>query len=803
MWWVSAAFGLEVDPSPRWLDAGELPLGIATLGFDETLVFPVTDAGERVGIVAIGRGTATVTFESPGEILALSARFPAEDAGVRRAAIAAREWTDRTDRALLVGDGWDLMFDIDALPAVRADAHGVFIRSELGWEVVVSKADPIEALRQARALLAARELALADAGVPLEPMLDSSWTGRAVAEWRTERQYGALTAIGADEQASRWLTWIRDESGAADARRDEIVLAHHDEHRAILTGRERIGPSSAPVVTKATVNVAVVPNGPSHAVSAEARLVLRAESATSEVTLRVPWRREPEIEGLLNGTNGSFELGAISSGGVADLPRRPAWGLLDRESGDLVEIQLPTPIPAGGTAVVDVRWSDGWAASHLLDGHGFALRSLLRDGPCTGFAHCSEVAARLMLPNVELGRASADHAIVPLVPWQSAVVPATLRVGVGGGERWIAIVSGAVPEDRMLADAEWRITKGTGMSRVSVGDYTEQVEEPVAGFPGLRVAQLGAGSAPNAAFARAIIHFFRSSLPPYPLTEIAVAEDFRRPTVVYGDVNEVPVGTRIGHGALVVQSALVLAAVDRRGFPYDTSYEPAPYALERGLVSAALDGWWGGLPWTAEDAWLERAIVAFYRERFSAFAFTPETRAYWADLVDDDVRGLWVGDAPLPLPGRSEPWAGELGGRLIDRALRARIGEEALLRGLDAFLRGEGPPTLARFRASLATTTDVPLDDFFETWAIAGLHPSLSGTWEHGDRETHITLTADPPLGRYEVPIRVTGKRGTARLIWVDVVDGHGMSTVPGAAETVEIDPEDWLPLRGRKIQGP
>lgn len=804
MWWIPAALALEVDPSPRWLDAGDVLLGIATLSFAETLVFPILDGEERVGFVAIGPGRAVVDFESPGEVLGLAARFRGEDPADLRAAIARQEWTDTVDRALIVGAEWELLFDLDALPVVRADAHGVFIRTDTGWEVVVSKADPIEALRQARAALAARELALEDAGIGLEPMLGSSWSGRAVAEWRTDRQYGRLPVLGDDEvQASRWLTWVRDESGAADARRDEIVVAHQDEEHAILTGRQRLGAPTAPTVTKATVNLVVNPDGPAKRVTAEARLVLKAASEASEVTLRVPWQREEELNGLLNPTNGGFVLEAVASGGVAALPVRRAWGLLDRQSGDLVEVTLPKPIAAGGTAVVDVRWKDRWAASHVLNAYDYSVHQLMDDGPCSGQSDCGRIAAQLMHENVELGRASAGHPVVPVVPWQSPAFPAQIRVGLGGGDRWVGVVSGAVPTERLVGEATWRITKGTALSRVSVGDYTEQVEDPVAGFPGLRVVQLGAGSAPQAAFARAVIHFYRSSLPAYPLDEITVAEDWRRPLVVTGDPDAVPVATRPGHGSLVVESRSVLGAVDGNGNVYRTSLEPAPYAVERGLVTAILHGWWGGLGWTAEDAWLGDAIVAFYRERFSTFAFTADTRAFWSDDVDRRVRELWVGDAPLPLPGQRDPWAGELGGRLFDRALRARIGETALLTGLDRFLRDGGPPTLARLRAALAATTDVPLDDFFETWVIAGLRPEVSGTWVQEDKQVRVTLAADPPLGRYEVPVRVAGKRGVPRLVWVRVVDGRGESLVAGNAEAVEIDPEDWLPLRGRRIRGP
>ena len=799
MWWISVAFALEIDPNARWLDHGFTRCEAVSIEWRDTLIFPVLEGGERVGFVSIGDGNASFRLESPGEALGLAARFvDKEPIEPLRSSIASQEWTDHTDRALFLGLQADAFLDIDTLPRVTPGVKGVSIRTNDGWEVIVSDANTAQAARDARQVLSQRSEALTTLGMGPQGILQSD-AHRAVAEWRTDRNYPASSST-----TTRWLTWVRDDSGAADLRRDQIILAYQATDWNILTGHTRASEATGATVTQATVNLAIGMHGNQNQVDATARLRVQSPVATRTLTLRIPNQRDEPAPGIINPSSGGFRVESIIAAGVSELPMTEGWGLFLRGDDAIVQITLPAEIPAGGATTVDVLWHDTWAASHLLDGQEYAFHELMDRGGCHGPQQCAEWASHLTIGTVELGAVSTAHLVVPSNPWQSRAFPAELRVGTMNNDRWTAVLGGVLPEKRVVGDARWWIGKGTALTPVSFGAFDERVDDPVAGFPGLRTAEFGLSYPPDASFIRSVIHFFSGSLPAYPLAEVTIVEGARQPSLNLGDERGAEVLTAANRGNLVIEGILSLGGIDHFGTSYESPVAvPLPHPVEMGLVEAVISGWWADLGWSYEDAWLERSIEAYYRDRFAEVAYFDSQRKPWSDALDAAVTENTQGTVPLPFPGSKQPWIGDWGGRLFDRALRERIGEEALLKALDAF-RGEGgPPTLARLRATLAKNTEIPLDDFFETWVIAGLRPTISGQWTAQGRTVTVEIEAEPAIGRYEVPVVVRTGRGFPTITWVLVEDGNGRAEIPvnGAPKTVSIDPAESLPLFDRRMQ--
>jgi hypothetical protein len=162
--------------------------------------------------------------------------------------------------------------------------------------------------------------------------------------------------------------------------------------------------------------------------------------------------------------------------------------------------------------------------------------------------------------------------------------------------------------------------------------------------------------------------------------------------------------------------------------------------------------------------------------------------------VDERLATAPSGSRSLTL--RPEPWAGEVGGRLLHGLVEARIGESAFLEGMRRFLDG-GVPTTDALEAALSATSHTSLAPLFDAFIEAGHGPRLTGSWSRDEGGVVIELAADPPIGDYEVPVALDVGR-TRRTVWVPVHEGSGVLEVAlrGQVHAAVVDPSDVLGQR-------
>jgi hypothetical protein len=133
---------------------------------------------------------------------------------------------------------------------------------------------------------------------------------------------------------------------------------------------------------------------------------------------------------------------------------------------------------------------------------------------------------------------------------------------------------------------------------------------------------------------------------------------------------------------------------------------------------------------------------------------------------------------------------------LFHGLVRARVGEQGLLRGLHAFLR-RGGRTTAELQQALEDVTGDDLSDVFDVWLDGRHAPELTASWHLVGDEVAVDLHTDLPFGTVRVPVAIESG-GRTEVHWVGLQDGHGRAVLPlrGRLKDVAIDPEGWVPFR-------
>ncbi|MCA9492233.1 MAG: hypothetical protein KC621_20010, partial [Myxococcales bacterium] len=203
------------------------------------------------------------------------------------------------------------------------------------------------------------------------------------------------------------------------------------------------------------------------------------------------------------------------------------------------------------------------------------------------------------------------------------------------------------------------------------------------------------------------------------------------------------------------------------------------------------------LPWPERDRWIGRAIPKLLRDRFVEEAWGEKVERPWEVVTEQRLSREAPRDGLQSLVGTEAWWADETGARFLGRAVAARIGERALLEGL-ARLQASEDPSLDRLITELEAVSKVPLRDSFDVFVVAGLRPAVDGTFERDGDGVRVRLTADVPLGTWEVPVVATTRHGQTTT-WIRLTDGVGEGRLTvDELEDVAIDPERRLPLRRR-----
>lgn len=785
---------LRLTDGVRWAEDVTLPADLADTRLHEGLVFGVAEPdGAEVGFVFVGRATQRVPVDPrEARIVADRLAVAGQDAGALASQLDAT-WTEPVEVLIGLGEAAPWEAAIGALPEVVDLQRGVTWRGPDGMEhVVVTAFDPSGARAEARAALAARATALAEAGLdPLRALaLDRADAApvRWVLDGRGGRQWDPVL-----DGAGRWWTVAHDGGGAVDPRDATTVLWVSGAARRHLTGAP--GPVADPRVTRATVNVVVTeePNGVGHDVGIEAVVHVASRADTRVVVLSLPRRPSETVNGVVP-VPGAFAVDAVTTEDGTPLERLgEPFGVVptDRETSEVAAWRLPAVLPAGGTVKLRVRAYERWPASHRLDVKEWGVITLQRAGACVGPKDCSAIVQHW--PEfLELGRVETGRPVVPTVPGRPADFPASVRVGTTRPGGWHASIGGEVVS-RELGDGRWWTAETRGDAAVSFGQVEEAVASGSRGFPEIRFLTHSDVGRASPEFVRSVLHFYQGFLPDYPHARIDVVQAADAPFL--GSIPGVkvcgpsgcrevsvallrteardPIGLDIGSspGSVVVHGLREVGdsgpGSRERGIETDR-----PYWVERGVVGALAGHWWTAPPYLPEDAWIGPAATDLYRDLFVATAWGDEVAARWREV--------------------EPPSAGT---RALD-GVRRRVGDGAFLRGMEAFLVG-GEPTTAALERALEAASGAQLDGFFDVY-LRGPAPSVDGVAEVGRDEVRLELASDVAFSAFEVPV-VVELKGGARTTWVRIEGGRGSAVLPvaGRVERVSVDPEGWLPLRG------
>jgi hypothetical protein len=639
--------------------------------------------------------------------------------------------------------------DVDWLAAhpVVSDATGALgWRDDDGWHVVVHAWGLAESERRATAAVRASAAWLAGLGTDPAAMV-----ARDDVRGGTRRELLALeTERGPAGRG--FLGWARDPTGAIDSGHEEVIFS--GDRRVWTTAGSP--PGERVSIARGVANASISDGGASHQVAVEALVHLSSPVATATLPLCIPAVASPNLAGLRTTPLIRQEV-RWSSNGQPLVDLGPAWGWPAPECEGARDYLLPGP--ADGVAVA-ASWSEPWPASHPLEAQEYYAWALRHFGDCPNPVACGGIAGGLRVGTIELGRSTTDHRVLPIQPFQAGAFPVELRVGTTLPSRWNAVIGGSALQPIPRGDARWWVAgDARSDSGIGFGAWTVDEELPLLGFPGIRVASLEGSLGVEPSEVRSILHFYQDALPDWPLAQFAVVEAPARPTALLSGEPQTPTGAA-GRGEWAITPLQViapdLAGVQRRNA-----------ALELSLAEALVAGWWDELAWAREDGWIRDAIVASYVARYA------------------EARGLAFETPPLAA---------------VLLALGQRVGPDTLLRSLERFLAAPGPPTLDRLEATLTADCGGVAADFLESWWVARLAPAVTGTFATDRGRTTVALAADPPLGRYAVPVVVRRGRGLPRTLWVPMVAGAGSATFDGGVESMAIDPARTLPLTDRRL---
>ncbi|MBX2798493.1 MAG: hypothetical protein KTR31_12505 [Myxococcales bacterium] len=783
--WTTVVLSLVGEP--RLVERTIVPLDGAHAVLEDGLAFEITaeDDGSRVGWAFVGDGQMSVDVPDGGDALALSAAMGLPEVH------AERQLREPFDLLLVVSDDVELNQVADGWPVVKKD------RGSLVWtdadgvdQVYVSDLKPNSARATARGALTRRVERLRAVGLDPRVMLAQErmrqGPRRALVEARTERSWLPMIEPAFGSGGDRWLTWLRDPTGMVDDGYRSLVAVHgegdEDEIRwRVLTGVPHVALVDRAEITRGVANAVLTMVGTGQAVKVEtvAKLTVQSPRATELLHLAVPKASTMSRQSGRFPVDDKLEIQGISIGGQPLTRLGVPWGPFEEDPTlDLSSWRLPVALEPGTPVELSLQWRQQWSTSNLLEIGGE--------------------------PRAQLGRVTAGNALMPQVPGVRQAYPLEIRIGTAAAERWKAAIGSGRLEDVSQGRGRWVMTNVPSDARISFGDFDEQVVPSIGGFPSLRVLRHTPYEGGNPSYVRAVVNFYQRVLGEYPFDEVSVVEGVQRPLVL--DTRNLDPGVNADGEALrpevnAYPGQAVLVAL-RSAVPRNVGagiLSQHPHAMERGLAHMLVRDWWRDRPWNSRDAWIPEALAALYRDRFVEHAYGADDVAAWR-LSDDVIFGALPAKTLVPIMGSRDDRAPEIAARLLGDALRHRMGEPKLLEALHRF-HASGASTTDALQAQLEKVGGVSLEGFFDAWFVAGIRPKIQGRWSHGDDEVRLTLVSDVPQAAIEVPVSVRCGKVT-RTHWVSIADGRGSARVPcGNGKTdVQLDPEGWLPLRGREL---
>ncbi len=809
--WVilSAAIAgpLQLGDDVRFAEDIELERGSSTWTVDDGFLFPVRRDDALVGWVGVGSGAQTFAFEAPWE----AERFAnlwvvagGEDVASVASAVRSQQWIEPVDVVMALSADPAISAHVGASKRVVRDRKAVgYMGADGVFNVVVTALDIDAARRQAMRAIRDRVPELALSGVDIHDALDldalDEGPDRVLVDARTERSWRMFVEPAVDNLQGRWLSTVFDPYGwVDDALEAQVFVIGRGEDEvarwATVAGTPSTRPAGARVVhADANVMVSLENTGTSLRADVEQILDIASDTPTGAIALRQAFTEEQEFyesapmatrfDGLTVETLDGEPLSRVAS----VFGQRPVDGV------DAAVFQLPATLSPGETLQLRVKHADRWRNSHMIE--VFLWGSDLADDwtRCNPSGGCGDYGQEEF---IELGRVSAVRPVVSGVVGALAH-PVELRVGTSLPEGWNAAIGGGATEERQQGDGRWWIAQTDSRARVTFAKDRGVSTHPSMGLPGIEVLGHGPDQSGVPPYLRSVFNFYGSVLPDLELPQMDLIRDADRPVMTY---QVEPEGGRPLPKVTAVPGQVVIAGLREFGTMGPESNERwmhnhAPKAVERAVAGAVGVQWVMSRDLAARDRWLLSALQGYLRQRFTQEAWEPETLSSW-DRLETEHLASQLHSAPSAPIAADDAWT-ELGGARWFAAIQARVGERALMRGLEAFLTHEERTTDSLSEA-LTAGAGRDMSHWVDFWVRAGVRPTVQATWWTDPQgQLVIEVEADTPYGRFECPLAVEDRKGSRRL-WVDVRGGRGTVTVPlqRPAERVTVDPEGLLMLQ-------
>lgn len=427
------------------------------------------------------------------------------------------------------------------------------------------------------------------------------------------------------------------------------------------------------------------------------------------------------------------------------------------ERGASVPLFLPEPLREGSQVTLSIDWTDRITAPQDTAGPLRVLPTL---------PHIVDAATPFRI-----------EVSLPAQGLWSAVLPGR-QVAVEGrpGERVVASVSEAVAATPFIA----------------IGRFAAHREGPSDGMPAVSVhLAVGAGEDPAvmAAELRREVSFLQGMLPPYPWTEVDVAD----------------LGVRVGAATWVAGPGLV--TMERLGTTALMGGASAdhPHYAHVLFSHEVAHAWFGHTLRIAsrEDHWMHEALASLYSCLYVATGFQSDREC---SLLVDGWRRTTLAAGSLLVPRWSPTGRAARGmvaryqyAPLVLFGLRRDLGLEAFHGALDVLARERAgqPITTDALRAAFEVASGRDLSAWFDFWIDGGFVPHASADWRREGAIVRGTLKSDVPFGIFEVDVIVADAEGR-RSVRATIQDGSGTFELPFRAkvERVWVDQDGVAVLR-------
>ena len=476
---------------------------------------------------------------------------------------------------------------------------------------------------------------------------------------------------------------------------------------------------------------------------------------------------------------------------------------------------LPTPVPAGETITLRLRWRANWAFANfsVIDGAAPDGSNIVRSlGPTTG--------AQPFLPEVlpSPGGTLWDHvttlgAPTPLLRTLTTVISGdTEEVWVDEGDNW-----------------QWVRSRGTHQRAPSLalGRWYMYEEGPADALPSVRVnlfPSMGEAMPMFPPEIRRIATFYDRFLPGFPLGEVEV---FQGPSAQ-------PFSALLQGSETVVPGLVNIQQISATSVTSGSAVRrESPYLAQRMIARQLAGQYWGQyiLPASSREQWLLDAMVESFAYFYVRGAYGFDVYADMMAEVRDDLenpRELSLGSGaqtdwkkatasrraislttPAALSDIPDRVRQGYGAYVVAEMLRNRLGDQVFFSALDRFVQENAGKrvTTEQLQTTLEETAGYDLSGFFDYWVHGGYIPAITVSVLKGapvDGVVRGCITSDVPYGVLDLPIRVQDQGGERMAeALVDVRDGQGYFEVRGREGEVEIevDPYGMILARERTVR--